>query len=169
MLRNDFPIDENEAAIAWCKFVDGVNIFPKLPVHIRFHKESFERNQRVRACVERAKSGQDKLNELNIALRPLGEENRQPATMPEAMPTIHPDAMHNLPFVTTGGTAIGKIPTPCKKRKVGERGKDKTPRGTKRCSRCRDYGGESPHECPGRGKKELCQYFDSNGNAKIAD
>lgn len=34
-LRNDFPIDnENDAAIAWYKFVDGVHISLKLPVFI---------------------------------------------------------------------------------------------------------------------------------------
>ena len=169
-LRNDFPIDnDNDAAIAWCKFVDGVNIFPKLPVHIRLHRESFERNQRVRACVERAKSGQDKLDELNNALKPSTAANRQPASLPETMPVIHPNAMHNLPFVTTGGTAVGSLPSPSKKRRVGERGKDKMQRKTKRCSRCRDYGGVDPYECPGRGKKELCIYYEQNGVAKVLD
>ena len=34
VLRNDFPDmeDDESAAIAWCQFVDGVNIFPNLPV-----------------------------------------------------------------------------------------------------------------------------------------
>ena len=44
-LSNDFPMDNPEAAaIRWCKkLVNGVlDIFPKLPVHIRIHKESFQ-------------------------------------------------------------------------------------------------------------------------------
>ena len=46
VLSNDFPpmLNKEMAAIEWCKFVDGVKIFPKLPVHIRLHREVFERN-----------------------------------------------------------------------------------------------------------------------------
>ncbi|KAL7508031.1 hypothetical protein ACHAXN_007607 [Cyclotella atomus] len=31
---NGMPTDEEEAAVGWCKYVDGINIFPKLPVHL---------------------------------------------------------------------------------------------------------------------------------------
>ena len=53
VLSNDFPPMSNEemAAIEWCKYVDGVKIFPKLQVHIRLHREVFERNRRVKECV----------------------------------------------------------------------------------------------------------------------
>jgi len=66
VLRSDFPTmnDEDEAAVSWCKFVDGVTIFPKLPVHIRVHRDSFERNQRVKDCVRKARKGKELLNEL---------------------------------------------------------------------------------------------------------
>jgi hypothetical protein len=46
VLSNDFPpmLNKEMAAIEWCKFVDGVKIFPKLPVHIHLHCDVFERN-----------------------------------------------------------------------------------------------------------------------------
>jgi len=162
-LRDDFPIDDPEAAaIEWCKLVDGVNIFPKLPVHIRIHKESFQRNQRIRDCVEMAKSGQEKLNELNNVLRPLVAVNAEPAACPEALPQINPGAMHNLPYVLTGGTAIGTLPIPSTitKRGIGQRGKDKQPRKPKRCKRCVDNGGQNAKVCPGRGGTIHCVYYD---------
>ena len=160
-LRRDFPMDDPEAAaIAWCKLVDGVNIFPKLPVHIRIHKESFQRNQRVKNSVEMARSGREKLDELNKALRPVVAANAEPATCPEAMPLINQNAMHNLPYVVTGGTAIGILPTPSKKIAVGKRGKDRKQRASRRCSRCLKHNGDYASECNGRGRTIFCEYFD---------
>ena len=48
---------------------------------------------------------------------------------------IDANAMHNLPYVLTGGTAIGAFPTPISsnKRKSGQRGKDNQQRRPKRC------------------------------------
>jgi hypothetical protein len=163
-LRNDFPMSNPEAAaIKWCQYVDGVSIFPKLPAHIRIHKESFERNQRVKSCVERARSGQEKLDELNIALQPKSAANQMPTGCADALPVIQPNAMHNLPFVTTGGTAIGALPIPSTKRKRGARGKDKQPRAKKRCSRCVKHNGGHASECKGSGWIVLCEYFEEDG------
>ena len=161
-LRADFPMDDPEAAaIEWCKLVDGVDIFPKLPVHIRIHRESFQRNQRIKNCIEFARSGQEKLNELNDALRPVIAANSEPTVRPEALPLIDPNAMHNLPYVVTGGTAVGALPIPMQsnKRKVGQRGKDKKQRRPKRCSRCVENGGQYASECAGRGGAVLCEYY----------
>ena len=63
------PMDDEEMAIEWTQHVDGINIFPKLPVHIRTQREQFDRNQRIRDAVRRAMPGIQKLNELNVALR----------------------------------------------------------------------------------------------------
>lgn len=161
-LSADFPIeDPDAAAVEWCKLVNGVDIFPKLPVHIRIHKESFQRNQRIKDCVEMAKSGQEKLNELNEALRPVVAANTQPTVCPESLPQIDPVAMHNLPYVVTGFTAIGTLPIPSIKRKIGQRGKDKQPRAPKRCSRCVGNGGQFAVECRGRGGTIHCQYYET--------
>ena len=108
-----------EASIAWCKLVDGIRVFPKLPVHIRSHKEAFERKQCVRNCVKRAECGQKLLDELNKATKPKLSENAEAVKCAEAMPAIHPDARHDLPYVITAGTAIGNIPDEGKGRKRG--------------------------------------------------
>ena len=67
---------------------------------------------------------------------------------------IDANAMHNLPYVLTGGTAIGAFPTPISsnKRKSGQRGKDNQQR--------RPNGGQYASECAGRGKGGTihCEY-----------
>lgn len=60
-------LNDDEMAIEWTKHVDGIHIFPKLPVHIRLHREEWERNQRIRDALEKNKAGKDKLRELNAA------------------------------------------------------------------------------------------------------
>ena len=167
VLRNDFPIDDEEkAAVAWCKFVDGVKIFPKLPVHIRIHKEAFERNQRVKSCVDNAREGTEILDELNSVLKPDTPAFADPIPEPEPLPVIHANATHNLQYVTTGGTAVGNVPKPSRKRKVGERGKDRPgkTRRPRRCCRCLRFNGEYASECTGRKTaREKCDYFDAGG------
>ncbi len=100
------------------------HIFPKLPVHMRIHMTTFERNQRVKNCVEGAREGQAKLDELNSALKPKAPADLNPIPTPETMPVLHPKAMHNTPYVTTAGTAVGAgLPNPSKNAKEvrGER------------------------------------------------
>ena len=179
VLSNDFPTDEDEAAIAWCKFVDGVNIFPKLPVHIRIHREAFQRNQRVKNCVEKAKAGKDMLDKLNRALQTAKPAAVDRVAEPDTLPVVHPQAMHNLPYVIAGGTAIGTVPTPSVKRRNGERGPDNPnkKRRPRRCGRCLlNKGKEHPlpmpddveTKCKGRGRtRDNCQYWNSDDTPKI--
>jgi len=46
------PKDDEDAAIGFCPVVDGTGIFPKLPMHMRTHKDQWERNQRVKESVK---------------------------------------------------------------------------------------------------------------------
>lgn len=166
-MRNDFPINDDEkAAISWCKHVDGVDIYPKLPVHMRIHKEEFERGQRVRSCMRKAKDGKESLDELNRILVPGKPSTEQPVADPEPMPDIPRDATHNLPYIVTAGTAVGSIPAPSRRKRTGERGRDKPGkvRAPRRCRRCLQFGGGYPSECEGRRReREKCEYFDSSG------
>lgn len=107
-----------------------------------------------------ARSGREKLNELNNALRPVVTANLEPADYPEAMPIINQNAMHNLPYVVTGGTAVGTLPIPINRRSVGERGKDRKQRAPRRCRRCLKNNGDYALECAGRGGQNSCEYFD---------
>mmetsp|Transcript_33701 Transcript_33701/g.62029 ORF Transcript_33701/g.62029 Transcript_33701/m.62029 type:complete len:92 (-) Transcript_33701:12-287(-) len=39
------------AAVLWCEsYVDGLVVLPKLPSRLRTHRESWDRNQRVKRC-----------------------------------------------------------------------------------------------------------------------
>jgi len=62
--------DDDAAAVAWCKYVDGVHTFPKLPSHLRTHQEEWKRNQRVKECEDRVASKKAKLEELNKKISP---------------------------------------------------------------------------------------------------
>ena len=152
VLSNDFPADEDDAAISWCKYVDGVRILPRFPVHIRIHKATFERNQRVKNCVEKAREGRKILDELNSVLKPDLQNNEDPTPYPKPLPIVYANATQNSQYVTTVGTTIGNLPTPSKKRIWGDQEKDRL--GTKRkpcqCRRYTDNKGECPLEFKGR-------------------
>ena len=51
-----------------CKYVNGITIFPKLPVDLKTYHKARERNNSVAAASQKSKSGLSKLNELNKVL-----------------------------------------------------------------------------------------------------
>jgi hypothetical protein len=57
--------DYEQMAVDWCAAVDGVKIFPKLPVYLRTHHARWQRNERVRRAVERAAPGEVVLAQIN--------------------------------------------------------------------------------------------------------
>ena len=67
-------------AIGFCPFVDGTGIFPKLPTHMRTHKDQWERNQRVKESVRRVQGKNDTLLALNERIVPRceGKETNKP-------------------------------------------------------------------------------------------
>ena len=152
----------------WAKHVDGIHIFPKLPVHIRIHREEWERNQRIRDALEKNRAGTGMLRELNAATNtrtnaidasatsnataPVNAgTGEQTAWLPPQMPTrmlhVAPTAARSVSAATiVGGTRIGLASTNEIKRVVkkrsGDRGKDKQPRKKGRvhkCKRCRQH------------------------------
>jgi hypothetical protein len=62
------PINFEQMAIEWCKKVDGINIFPKLPVYLCTHYTKWQQNQRVRDAVAKAATGEARLREINAGL-----------------------------------------------------------------------------------------------------
>ena len=62
---------ETELAIWWCQFVDGINVFPKLPVHFRMHLKTWLKINRIENAIRAAKKGADKLKEINDKLSPF--------------------------------------------------------------------------------------------------
>ena len=45
LARNQAKFDAERMAIDWCDHVDGVTVFPKLPVYLRTHYESWKKKR----------------------------------------------------------------------------------------------------------------------------
>jgi hypothetical protein len=73
-------IDDEAAAIQWCDFVDGKEIKPKLPSHMRTHLANWERNQRIKEFETREASKNDALMELNQKIAPVYDFNNNSTT-----------------------------------------------------------------------------------------
>jgi hypothetical protein len=58
--------DAEAMALQWCDHVDGITIFPKLPVYLRTHHEAWKKNQRVKDAVDRKQADLAMLETLNM-------------------------------------------------------------------------------------------------------
>ena len=63
--RNSSVADFDELALIWCDHVDGINIFPKLPVYLKTYQDTFIHNQNVRLAVQSARESAKLLSDLN--------------------------------------------------------------------------------------------------------
>jgi hypothetical protein len=77
--------DEEKMAIEWCKYVDGVSIFPKLPVYLCEYHKHWLHNERIKDAVKNMKSEIELLEAIN---------KRQ--TPPELSPTTEGDDLGSL-------------------------------------------------------------------------
>ncbi len=57
--------DGEGMALQWMKHVDGVEIFPKLPAHLRTHLQRHDHNLRVRRATREMKATVEQLRQLN--------------------------------------------------------------------------------------------------------
>ena len=150
------PKDHEDAAIAFCPFIDGTNIFPKLPSHMRTHHDQWEQNQRVKESVRKVAQKNDKLKLLNEKIVPRCEStNSNRATiesggnpirhLEDSLPVLHvptrnqivpggmipmpsPQAIiHTSRSMIVGGVSIGNS--------LGSDGGDKYPRMAKKKGR----------------------------------
>lgn len=71
------PVEDYQAGVDWCEFIDGKNIHAKLPSHMRAQSTNANRSQRVKECVRKAKSGIEMINELNCKLSPVSLDQMQ--------------------------------------------------------------------------------------------
>jgi hypothetical protein len=136
-------LEFDKMAIDWCKHVDGINIFSKLPVYLQRHFSKYLHSQQVRDAVANATTGEAKLRQLNEQLcaeELMYERNTKidtdnpnlyvmpPITMPPTMSQI-PDTLL-LPGrgVSVAGTIIGGAqPTRrFKKQTINNQGNDKS-------------------------------------------
>ena len=61
-------MDPRQQALEWVKGVNGVDIFPKLPVHLWNYRERFEQNARARQAYDDARESRESLDSLNKSL-----------------------------------------------------------------------------------------------------
>jgi len=158
------PLNFEQMAIEWCKKVDAVNIFPKLPVYLRTHYSKWQRNQRVRDAVDRAALGEARLREINVVFgtqsTAASEATVVSVLLPPTMP--QPQGTWVLPVlgVIVGGTMVGGAPpTRGDDGMRRQRGKDRI--GIirhRRCKYCVQHGKslEDATKCPGRGGWSVC-------------
>ena len=161
ILDMPYPFDYEQMAIEWCKYVDGIHVWPKLPVYLRTYHKQFQRNQRVKDAVSKAKTGAEKLKMLNkeasSGLSPATASAHLPSTMPQA-PSV---ARRDDSLVLVGGSAVGGVPLTLpgkRKRKNGERSGDKKKRADRRCTNCQKHKlpDEDARVCPGRAPSGKC-------------
>ncbi|EJK59339.1 hypothetical protein THAOC_20455 [Thalassiosira oceanica] len=161
--------DDRWLALEWCNSVDGVNIFPKLPVHIRVYRKKWEKNRRVANCVRSAKDKSITLRELNEAIQPRSGVSDQQVLHPSGFEEPAPQARSTSGLDIVAGTAVrgGNSDDVDQPVKI-TRGKDKPKPGGKRkrkCPQCHQFGSENTmYACGGQGGgAKRCDYFDVIG------
>ncbi|CAJ1958310.1 unnamed protein product [Cylindrotheca closterium] len=186
-LQNGQDKSCKKMALEWTKAVNGVTIFPKLPVHLRNYRDKFERNAKVRQAFKDAQESREILSTLNKALCPeieadegidaedtpqqLDNYTRQwPAIcappqllLPLAPSAVEPGNIH------VGGVLINKAPDIApldriKKRGRGQRGPDNPRKGARpkrRCMLCKGKGetDDAARNCPGSRHREDCKHL----------
>jgi hypothetical protein len=65
LIRQMHGFDADSMAILWMEHVNGVTIFPKLPVYLQEYYKHWQRNQRIQDAIKNMKSEKDFLDELN--------------------------------------------------------------------------------------------------------
>jgi hypothetical protein len=175
ILNGTEGFDADQMALRWCDHVDGVSIFPKLPVYLREYHGVYLKNTRVKDAVKAMKSDVEFLDALNKELVPPDLANDetevcavdgiepeeavvfvgwQEVPLPSAMP--QPERIAQRPVgmgpPMVGGTLIGlmmEAPDATPFRNSGQRGKDSKPRAPRQSKRCKLYNGPNAFTCRG--------------------
>ena len=169
ILDMPYPFDYDKMAIDWCKEVDGVHVWPKLPVYLRTYHKQFQRNQRVKDAVRQAKTGAQKLKTLNQQTSNGLSSDTAQGRLPTAMPQASSIARRGEDLVCVGGTVVGGAPPPQnpQRRRNGERSADKEKRAPRRCRNCLRWGktNQEAQTCKGRGPTGKCTLPDGGTGA----
>jgi hypothetical protein len=179
---NNGHFDEDEMALEWVPYCNGMTIFPKLPLYLRWHHKNWLRNEETRAAIKKAayKQGDSFIktfhSESTTVLATAFPVSWPLAVVPaetRATAALEAGIFHVLPLapVIVGGIsttviAIQPLSQPPSKKTRGERGVDIVPRKQRTyywCSRGILPGSAT---CPGRFNRKNCLYFDKTGNKK---
>lgn len=115
VLEREQSQDFDKAAEDWVDHVDGVNIMPKLPSHMRTYDEAFSRNTRIKECVKNAAGAAERLKELHDKITPCAASDTNVSgwkapVAPSPMPEPPVQAMNNAPFLVIGHLLVGNNP-----------------------------------------------------------
>ncbi len=194
MLAHEGKLDDVKFSLEWCKHVNPENgIHAKLPCHIRVKAAKFDRNQRIRATMDKARSGREILNELHSKVLPtILEEDSDNNTQEDDSPTATkpPPSAKKNPSRKRKALAVGlshtlrepthpryfPIPPPQAMHNVpyvqhggmiiGNIPLPKHRPGRNQvCTLCLRNNGVNAYTCPGKGSHKYCKYFFQN-NAK---
>ena len=80
-------LDMDQMALDWCDYVDGIEVFPKLPVYLRTHYANWLRNVNVREAVKVAAKGKAFLKQINEDTSRTLFPSLPAATVPAAIVT----------------------------------------------------------------------------------
>eukprot|EP00986_Skeletonema_menzelii_P017125 scaffold17631_cov148-Skeletonema_menzelii.AAC.1 len=196
MLEHKGKFDDEKFALHWCKHVDPEKgIHAKLPCHIRAQDAKFDRNQRIRATMEKARSGKETLDELHSKIVPTIledesaidiQEDDSPASTPSPPSTTAATSRkRKTPPVGLSRTLQEPthprhfpIPPPQAMHNapyvqhggmlIGTVPPPKQGHGKiKLCTLCWRNEGANAFNCPGRGSHNHCRYFYTNNERKF--
>ncbi|EJK75836.1 hypothetical protein THAOC_02434 [Thalassiosira oceanica] len=193
ILSAESPLDDAKAAMVWTKFVDGVNIMPNFDSHIRSHRVKFDRNQRVRQCVDNMKSGQALLDEVNDLIRPRdattemdvaaevapvdnsatpAEQSTNQVPRPPQIGLSHTWTQvrpaQSLPAPSLEGLSHNSFHS-VGNQAVGNNFSQSLLGHGKHCLRCLQFDSASTSgSCKGRGGVQYCDNYDEDGTRRVA-
>lgn len=155
-------LSDNELARLWCQKIDGVKIFPKLPVYIRIQRERFNRNMRIKESHIKYKQSLSDIELLHQSGRMESDllSNINMDRLDEDLPLL--DARESVPLLKlVGGVRMDIIKHTDDSKKgdgedsviVSKRGPDKQQRQKRKCSVCHS------DRCRGSGKTSLCPNY----------
>ncbi len=187
----DTKPDFEQMAVDWVKEVDGVDVFPKLPVYLRTYYATWTRNQAAKNAMEQAKPAAALLQQVIEKTRyKQSEEEEQPAPaapkqyqpMPQPkVVVVEPDAARIVGNIAISVPSTeeaeqqqqppgGGVAPAAGGAGAGRkpRTKDKKPRNPRRCMTCVKWGGDddtTATKCKGRASGGTCQHWTEGGEA----
>ena len=103
------PLNFEAMAVEWCTYVDGITIFPKLPVYLRTYRTTWERNGRVRDAITRVARGTTALRALNSATLVAATTGATAATAPTTATDTAMAAAASIAETSTAAVATAAV------------------------------------------------------------
>ena len=189
----DAKPDFEQMALNWVKHVDGVDVFPKLPVYLRTYFTTWTRNQAAKNAMAKAKPAAALLQQVIDKTRHKQSEEQEEGGNGQLAPAA-PKQYEQMPQPKVivvepteprivAGVGISRPPSteevepvpgphlPTAPMQQRKRGKDRAVR-CRRCKRCVQFnkaaegsGTELP-KCKGNAKVEKCEHWTAQGKSK---